>query len=87
MKASIIAEIGSNWEGKISSAKKIIKECKDAGADGVKFQMWRAEDLYSKKIPEWDNIKKSELNFEKAKIIKLINKELGKEYIKKMELS
>jgi N,N'-diacetyllegionaminate synthase len=80
MKASIIAEIGSNWEGKISSAKKIIKECKDAGADGVKFQMWRAEDLYSKKIPEWDNIKKSELNFEKAKIIKKYSDSIGIEF-------
>ena len=57
MKTTIIAEIGSNWEGKISTAKKIIKKCKDAGADGVKFQIWRAEDLYSKDIPEWKNIK------------------------------
>ena len=80
MKASIIAEIGSNWEGKISTAKKIIKECKDAGADGVKFQMWRAEDLYSKKIPEWDDIKKSELNFEKAKIIKKYSDSIGIEF-------
>ena len=29
-------------------AKKIILECKKAGADAVKFQMWRAKDLYSK---------------------------------------
>ena len=80
MKVSIIAEIGSNWEGKISTAKKIIKECKDVGADGVKFQMWRAEDLYSKKIPEWNNIKKSELNFKKAKIIKKYSDSIGIEF-------
>ena len=39
MKAYIVAEIGSNWEGNLSIAKKIIRECKRAGADAVKFQM------------------------------------------------
>ena len=46
MKSTIIAEIGSNWEGNMNTAEKIIKECKNAGADAVKFQMWRAQDLY-----------------------------------------
>ena len=39
MKTTIIAEIGSNWEGSIRIAQKIISECKNAGADAVKFQM------------------------------------------------
>jgi hypothetical protein len=33
------------------------------------------------------SVLKEELTFEKAKVIKLLNKELGKEYIKEMELS
>jgi len=72
LKTTIIAEIGSNWEGSISKAQKIIKKCKKAGADAVKFQMWRAEDLYSKKHPQWDKIKKSELTFGKVKKLKKI---------------
>lgn len=72
MKVEIVAEIGSNWEGSIKKARKIIKECKNAGADAVKFQMWRASDLYSSDHPEWDTIKKSELTFTKAKKIKKI---------------
>ncbi|MEM2160339.1 MAG: N-acetylneuraminate synthase family protein [Candidatus Nitrosotenuis sp.] len=72
MKTFVIAEIGSNWEGSIKKAEKIIHECKEAGADAVKFQMWRATDLYSPKHPLWNFIKKSELNFKKAKIIKKI---------------
>ncbi|MCV0410569.1 N-acetylneuraminate synthase family protein [Nitrosopumilus sp.] len=72
MKTIIVAEIGSNWEGSVSKAKKIIQECKKAGADIVKFQMWRAEDLYSKNHPNWKEIKKSELTFEKARKIKKI---------------
>ena len=70
MKSEIIAEIGSNWEGDLKIAKKIIKKCKQAGADGVKFQMWRAGDLYKKSHPDWKVILKSELTFEKAKKLK-----------------
>jgi sialic acid synthase SpsE len=66
----IIAEIASNWEGSISKAKKLIKECKKAGADAVKFQMWRASDLYDSSHPNWKEIKKSEITFEKAKKLK-----------------
>ena len=70
MKAIIVAEIGSNWEGSFSKAKKIIHECKKAGADAVKFQMWRADDLYNKSHPNWNEIKKSELTFKMAKNLK-----------------
>lgn len=69
MKTFVIAEIASNWEGSISKAKKLIINCKKAGANAVKFQMWRAKDLYEGH-PDWKIIKKSELSFEKAKILK-----------------
>ena len=81
MKTTIIAEIGSNWEGSLVTAKKIIQNCKNAGADVVKFQMWRAKDLYSEKHPNWKIIKKSELTFEKAKKIKKISDEIGIEFM------
>lgn len=80
MKTTVVAEIGSNWEGSIFKAKKIIKECKDAGADAVKFQMWRAKDLYSSTHPQWNIIKKSELTFEKVDQIKKICDRLGIEF-------
>lgn len=73
MKTTIVAEIGSNWEGSIKKAEKIISECKKAGADAVKFQMWRAEDLYSKNIPQYKDIKKSEINFDIAKKLKKVS--------------
>ena len=70
MEVLIIAEIASNWEGSISKAKKLIKECKKAGADAVKFQMWRANDLYDSSHPNWKEIKKSEITFKKAQELK-----------------
>ena len=70
MKIAVVAEIGSNWEGNIIKAKKIIRECKKSGADAVKFQMWRANDLYNTKHPSWKVIKKSELTFNQALTLK-----------------
>ena len=70
MKAYVIAEIASNWEGDLAKAKRLIRECKNAGADAVKFQMWRANDLYSPKHPQGKFIKKSELTFKNAEKLK-----------------
>ena len=50
-KIRTIAEIGSNWNGDNNLAKKIISLAKDSGLDYVKFQMWRANDLYNNKHP------------------------------------
>ena len=80
MKSFIVAEIASNWEGSFSKARKLIHQSKNAGADAVKFQMWRATDLYSNKHPNWKFIKKSEITFEKAKKLKRIADEIGIEF-------
>ena len=70
MKAFVVAEIGSNWEGNYTKAKKIIQECKKADVDAVKFQMWKAEELYDKSHPNWNEIKRSELSFQMVKKLK-----------------
>ena len=81
MEVLIIAEIASNWEGSISKAKKLIKECKKAGANAVKFQMWRAHDLYDPSHPNWNQIKKSEITFKKAQELKKYADEQKIEFI------
>jgi N-acetylneuraminate synthase len=51
----IIAEIGVNHEGSIIIAKKLIDDAKQAGADAVKFQSYKAETLVTKNSPAyWD---------------------------------
>ena len=80
MRYTIVAEIGSNWEGSITKAKKLIRLTKKAGANAVKFQIWRSTDLYSPKHPEWKNIKKSELSFKQAKILKNYADKIGIEF-------
>ena len=80
MKSFVVAEIASNWEGSFSKATKLIQESKNAGVDAVKFQMWRANDLYNSKHPNWKFIKKSEVTFDKAKKLKRIADKVGIEF-------
>jgi len=49
MSIFIIAEIGINHNGDIDLAKKLIKGCKKAGADSVKFQKRTPELVYTQK--------------------------------------
>ena len=44
----VIAEAGSNHNGDFSMAKELIDVAADAGADAVKFQTFRAENVYVK---------------------------------------
>jgi len=44
--AFVIAEAGSNHNGDLDIAKELIDVAVDTGADAVKFQTFRAEDLY-----------------------------------------
>jgi len=80
MKTLIVAEIASNWEGDFTKARKLIQESKNAGANAVKFQMWRAHDLYNNKHPNWKFIKKSEITVKKAKKLKQIADKIGIEF-------
>tara|TARA_B100001540_G_scaffold315603_1_gene343257 strand:- start:2821 stop:3558 length:738 start_codon:yes stop_codon:yes gene_type:complete len=80
LKSFIVAEIASNWEGSFSKAVKLIQESKNAGADAVKFQMWRAKDLYTENHPNWNFIKKSEITYDKAQKLKKIADDVGIEF-------
>lgn len=50
----IIAEVGVNHNGDIALAKKLIKVAKEAGADCVKFQTFRADCIVTKTAPKAD---------------------------------
>lgn len=48
----LIAEIGSNHNGDIELAKKMIDSAKECGADCVKFQSWSKDTIFSKCVYE-----------------------------------
>jgi N,N'-diacetyllegionaminate synthase len=49
----IIAEIGANHNRDLKIAKTLIEKAAIAGVDAVKFQTYRAENLYSKRAPKF----------------------------------
>lgn len=59
----IIAEIGSNHNRKMNIAKELIDKAAEAGVDAVKFQVFKAEKLYSKNTPKFtkDDLKPFDL--------------------------
>jgi N-acetylneuraminate synthase/N,N'-diacetyllegionaminate synthase len=54
----IVAEAGANHDGKLGQAKELVDVAVEAGADAVKFQIYSAETLYSKKTPLHSGYKK-----------------------------
>ena len=81
MSVFIIAEAGVNHNGLVSLAKQLIDVAVEAGADAVKFQTFKAENLVSKNTEkaeyqkrttsvsesQFDMLKKLELDMETHK--------------------
>ena len=83
-KTYIIAEIGVNHNGSLKLAYELIKKAKLAGANAVKFQMYKTEDNYdlnstNKKIINWSK----KLSLKKIEYFKLSNfcKKINIEFI------
>lgn len=74
-KVLIIAEAGVNHNGDINLAKLLIDRAKEAGADIVKFQTFKAENLVTKsaKMAEYQlqNTQKKESQFEMLKKLEI----------------
>jgi|AntRauTorcE11898_2_1112593.scaffolds.fasta_scaffold01246_8 N,N'-diacetyllegionaminate synthase len=94
-KVLIIAEAGVNHNGNMDTAKELIDVAVDAGANIVKFQSFKAENLVSKKarkaeyqvqntgddVGQYEMLKELELNFEDAKKLKNYSKSKGIKFL------
>ena len=47
-KVIVIAEAGVNHNGNLKLAKELVETAKDCGADYVKFQTWRTENIVTR---------------------------------------
>ena len=61
--AFIIAEGGINHDGKLRIAKKLISKAKDSGADAIKFQTFKADNLVSINSKYFKIFQKLELKY------------------------
>lgn len=62
----IIAEIGVNHGGDLSLAKRLIDDAVEAGADAVKFQVYKADQLAVKDSPAYWDISKESTETQRA---------------------
>ena len=62
-KTFIIAEAGVNHNGKISIAKKLINSAKKIGADAIKFQIYKTENVITRnaKLCDYQKNKKNSI--------------------------
>jgi N,N'-diacetyllegionaminate synthase len=60
----VIAEVGSNFDKNLDKARKLIDAAKEAGANAVKFQLFRADVLYPNRDGLYDIFKSIELDAE-----------------------
>jgi N-acetylneuraminate synthase len=95
MKTYIIAEAGVNHNGKIDLAIELINKAKEVGADCVKFQTFKTEDIVTNSAPkanyqlkvtdknesQYDMLKKLELSKESFKILKDECDKIGIDFI------
>ena len=95
MTTYIIAEAGVNHNGSFEMAKQLVDVAKEAGADAVKFQTFKAENLVTKdakqadyqvenlkeKTSQFDMLKKLELTFEEFTALKQYCEEKGIEFL------
>ncbi len=54
----IVVDVGANHNCSLNIAKRLIDQAADAGVEAVKFQIYSAETLYSKKVPRHSYYKK-----------------------------
>lgn len=58
----IVAEAGLNHDGRLAQAKELIRCAAESGADAVKFQMYKTEELYGEQSDLFDLFKSLELS-------------------------
>lgn len=90
-KCLIIAEAGVNHNGQLDLALKLCDAAKESGADVVKFQTWKTENLLTRNVEQaeyqmkntgklesqFDMLKKLELSYEDFRVIKHHCDEIG----------
>jgi len=90
-KCLIIAEAGVNHNGKLDLALKLCDSAKETGADIIKFQTWKTENLLTRNVElaeyqlentgkqetQFDMLKKLELSYEDFRVIKQHCDEIG----------
>ena len=61
-KTYVLAEIAQGFEGDINLVRRLIKVAKKSGADGIKFQIFKASELCLEDYPYYNLFKSLEID-------------------------
>ena len=89
MSVFVIAEAGSNWYAgpdetdgeRFGRALELVRVAAEAGADAVKFQAFRADDLYARDTDHWRTVKPLELALEWLRPLYMASETRGLEFM------
>jgi N-acetylneuraminate synthase/N,N'-diacetyllegionaminate synthase len=77
----IVAEAGVNHDGSVEKALDLVEAAKNAGADVVKFQIYRPEEFMRRTDSNWDLLSRLALPFESFRKIASHCEALGIEFM------
>jgi N,N'-diacetyllegionaminate synthase len=77
----IISEVGVNFNGNINLAYQLIDIAKDCGADIVKFQVYKTDNLVIKNSPQYNILKELELSEDNIKSLFKYSNNIGIEFL------
>ena len=77
----VIAEVGSNFDKNLDKARKLIDVAKEAGANAVKFQLFRADVLYPNRDGLYEIFKTIELDAEWVPVLDKHAREQGMHFM------
>lgn len=94
-KVFIIAEAGVNHNGNFEIAKQLVTKAKEVGADAIKFQIWKTENIVTQSsskapyqdmkmgetISQFDMLKQLELPYQKFVLLKNYCDSIGIEFM------
>jgi len=73
---NIIAEIGLSHLGNFETATSLVRRAKEAGANYVKFQIYKTKKFCDPSLPDYDLFKKCELSFDEHSKLRALAKEI-----------
>lgn len=76
--AFVIAEVAGSHEGSLEQAKRLLEVSREVGADAVKFQIFKADELIVPALPKYHSFK--EVEFSPEQWLELLN------YSRKLEI-
>ncbi len=73
----VVAELGTNTNGSLALALRMVEEAHAAGVDGIKVQCYHTADFLPEGHPDWEMFEQARLSFEECQAVCAYTHSLG----------